>query len=683
MKHLYCIALSLPLFACGGSHTNSNPPTTSERIDYSNLSSATLEPGSLRQASTQELSTLIKNGLRLSINEYRNYSMLIRETAITSAQDSSINTSDNFSTTNVQVAGVDEADSVKYDGKYIYLVTPTQYSEEHPSQTLKIFATDATQVAANELSETILSNDHWGDVSELYLVTENETTTSLAAIRRSWNFITFSEPRLLTTEAVASDMSSRIAIDSFAPYQMHNGINISLYDVRTPSNPAKTWSIAIDGDLLSTRKIGNTLYVVSSFVPSINELNYLPDTDQLQQANEKLIVQTPIEKLLPEYAINEGTPQLLTSTNGCLVPQNTRSTQGHLNLINITAIDLQAQTLVKSVCINTSVEGTYASLNNLYLGGSNDSNGSSDQSFSVIHKFSLEENSVNYSASGSVPGTLGWNAPSFRMDEYQDYLRLITTQYNALGLPQHQLSILKKIEGRSEMEIVAQLPNAQQPEPIGKPREDIYAVRFHTDKAYIVTFERKDPLYVLDLSNPLMLKISGQLQIPGYSTYLHPIGDKYLFSLGNETDENGRPISLKLALFDIQDMTNPIEIDKHLLGNSSTWSEALYDHRALSFLNASNDQVRITLPINLWEDVIDKGDAINQQWLNTSLYQFEINGLNSNKPSLDQLAHLISESNDQQEYPNWNGNDRGILHGNSVFYVHGDKVIASPWPIKK
>lgn len=685
MKPMVKIALlSLPLVACGGGSNSGQHNIQKEppvNTDYSALSESQLEPGPLRQASASELSELVKNGLRVSLSQKQSYGMMVRETAVTN------NTADNksggdFSGTNVQVANVDEADGVKYDGNYIYLATPTEYTDAGAKASLKILATDPLNASVSEVSNTPLDTEHWGSVSEMYLVDSAQGTTGLATIRRSWDFIAFTDKVVNDVgtdgKPLVVDEADKARTASIWPYQMDNGIEITLFDVRTPATPAKSWSLSIDGDLLGTRKIGNTLYVISSFVPSIPTLDYAAETQEAKIANEKLILATQVEKLLPEYSINGGSAQPLNSANGCMIPASTEKTDGHLSLINITAINLASQQLIESVCVNGNVETVYASTESIYLVGSDYSRWENWQSFSVVHRFALNTSGVDYSATGSVEGVLGWGSPSFRMDEHNGFLRMVTTNYGETGEPTHQLNILQKVTGRSELEVVAQLPNKTRPEAIGKPREDIFGVRFNGDKAYVVTFERKDPLYVIDLANPLDPEIAGQLEVPGFSTYLHPIGDNYLFALGNETNSDGVATGVKVSLYDIRNPAEPTEVSKHVFGSAYSWSDALYDHRALSFLSASADQLRITLPVTLYEEVQTE-IFVSSRWVNSGLYQFEVNGLADGKLSLDHVGVVVGESSANQEYPLWGGNDRGILHGDALFYVHGPKVIAGPW----
>ncbi len=672
------LLLCLPLAACGGGSTHDSD-TNTKKADYSQLSEQHLEPGSLRQASATELEQLLKNGLRVSLKNNQNFDTLVRAASVNNTADDVKTEAGGHSITNVQVQGVDEADSVKYDGHYIYLATPTLFTDTGATTSIKIFATDTATAKATEVSTTNLDTTYWGDISELYLVSNEQATTSLATLRRSWNYIA-----LMNTDVRVADSSI------WWPHSMKQGIDIRLYDVRSPASLSKSWSLSIDGNLLSSRKIGNKLYIVSSFIPSIETLDYSDGTDSSNAAksdarirNENLIADTRIEKLLPEYVINDGNPQPLISSSGCLIPVHTDKNQGSLNIINITTVDLNTQQLLNSECISSNVDGIYTSLNNVYLGGSDHTNWNDGidwndwKSFTLIHKFALVDSGVTYQASGSVEGILGWNQPSFRMDEYNDYLRIVTTDYGNFTEPKHLLNVLHKVTGRSELEVVAHLPNAAHPEPIGKPKEDIYSVRFHGAKAYVVTFERKDPLYVLDLATATDPKLAGRLEIPGFATYLHPVGENYLFSLGMETDTNGLQTGVKASLYDIRDMTKPTLINAIVFGNSGSWSSALYDYRAISFLQASNDQLRIAFPMTEIIEANPTDLLINET--HPGLKLFEINGLTQHAASLDFAGEVIDEPAASGDSIFRNGNERGILHDNAAFYVHGATVNGKKW----
>ena len=112
--------------------------------------------------------------------------------------------------------------------------------------------------------------------------------------------------------------------------------------------------------------------------------------------------------------------------------------------------------------------------------------------------------------------------------------------------------------------------------------EMIYSVRFMKDKAYIVTFRQIDPLFVIDTSDPTLPKVLGELKIPGFSNYLHPISDNTLLGIGQDADEEtGQQGGIKLSLFDVSDTAKPEEIDSIILGESGSYAEVLNNHKAL------------------------------------------------------------------------------------------------------
>ena len=118
--------------------------------------------------------------------------------------------------------------------------------------------------------------------------------------------------------------------------------------------------------------------------------------------------------------------------------------------------------------------------------------------------------------------------------------------------------------------------------------ENIYSVRFMEKKAYIVTYKQVDPLFVIDLSDPQNPTKQGELKIPGYSTYLHPFDETHIIGFGYDTNNDGtRNINngLKLSMFDVTDMNNPKELFTEIIGNSSTYSEATYNHKAILYIN--------------------------------------------------------------------------------------------------
>ena len=110
--------------------------------------------------------------------------------------------------------------------------------------------------------------------------------------------------------------------------------------------------------------------------------------------------------------------------------------------------------------------------------------------------------------------------------------------------------------------------------------ERIYAVRFIGDVGYVVTFRETDPLYTVDLADPDHPRVMGELKIPGYSAYLHPVGEDLLLGVGQEATDDGRVRGLQLSLFDVSDLARPTRVQKLRLGGRFSSSEAEWDHHA-------------------------------------------------------------------------------------------------------
>jgi Beta propeller domain len=202
-----------------------------------------------------------------------------------------------------------------------------------------------------------------------------------------------------------------------------------------------------------------------------------------------------------------------------------------------------------------------------------------------IHKFDLTPpDGATYRASGTVPGAL---LNSFSMSEYDGNLRVATTQDAAgFGSPSASSVFVLKQAGR-ELNTIGRIDG------LGRT-ERIYAVRFVGDIGYVVTFRRTDPLYVLDLRNPTAPRLVGELKIPGYSSYLQPIGPGRLLGIGQDADANGRVNGTQLSLFDVSDPTNPKPLSTLKVGGQSN---AEYDHHAFLWWPATKN---IMIPSNVY-----------------------------------------------------------------------------------
>ena len=294
------------------------------------------------------------------------------------------------------------------------------------------------------------------------------------------------------------------------------------------------------------------------------------------------------------------------------------------------------------------------------------------------------------------------------MDERDDYFRVVSSDYSGEE-PDHKLTVLA--QDGNELKAVAHLPNETNPEPIGKPGEDVFAVRFFSDKAYIVTFEQIDPLYVIDTSNPTAPVVQGSLEIPGFSSYLHPLENGYLLGVGqnvelreqdvvvdpdntdgssDNTDATSPPpppiavnTGMKVSLFDITDPQQPSELTSIVKDNAYTPVE--FDYKALTFVE-ENGKYKFALPMEQWGRPEDTGTEESGKGTvaETSIIADLYNALllletdtTVATPALTEVDEM-SAPNDGSRY-GYVGNDRSVIHGDHVYYIHGNQVWHGQW----
>jgi hypothetical protein len=611
------------------------------------LNSATSFDGPLVKAGQQSVSRFIKNGIYSAAFEYANN---LKEGVAepTVSQDSANN---HFSTTNTQESGVDEADRIEYDGNILYLAAYPQWGEG---------ATYQSKVRVLERQNDFSLNT----VSELPLVDKNSNIEGIYQHNERLAVLS------INTQYYTID-TLFFAPEPWAPNE--SKLTLDIYDTALPSHLSIVSHIKIDGVMVSSRRIGDDLYLVTSYTAYIEGLNPNASTEQELLANYLTILNTLDSQLMPQIYRNgdQGTP--LNSTEDCVIPAQATDKDGYAHLLTISRINLTDPNDIQSSCISSLASMVYMSEANLYLSASVDNQ-------TVLHKVSLDAN-LTYQASGKVDGIIGWRgAPNLRISEQDDNLRIVTSDYNT-GEPSHQLSILGQ-QG-NELTILAALPNDRFPEPIGKPGEDIFAVRFFGDRGYIVTFERIDPLYVLDLANPNDPKMLGALEIPGFSSYLHPLNNGYLLGVGqqvnvNNIPENGEvtaePVTqegMKISLFDVSDPTHPLEVNS--IVKPSSYTPVEYDYRALSVLN-NNGSYQFALPVESWKISSDERSGF---WAaSNSLLLLEVD-TTSNNPELIQRSEVRPIVSEQPYASGWQ--DRGIIHGENVYYIHGNQVWQSTW----
>jgi len=675
------IALS---FLIGGCQQNSTPENSST-FDANTQTGLTTKSRLKAVGSDNQLEQYLKQGFSNPNNFIFNSTDM---GTILNADNSETASSESSSATNLQVSGVDEADRIKNDGQYLYSIKQQDYeyiaTTEGPGVTLANVSPQATQ------PPTISVHQIQANPAASHLLTEikvDEANTSIKGLYLTTDLDGNGE------QLIATGSTGQGWVSWYSPWSWQSTqTKLWFYDVSDATAPQQLHNISIDGYLLSSRRVEDTLYLVTRFTPSIEGYLNFPSTTAETAENQALLEQSSLNDLLPKVSINQNEPQQLLQSDNCFIPDTTENNGGYPTLTSITAINLNAPEEMISACYGGRGDGVYASTQNIYLttatNKDSDSDGLDEISFSnntAIHKFALNSNSSSYQGSAVVPGMLSIDGsnPAFLMGERNEVLHVVTSRFKN-NQWQHQLTNLQSNADNTELEIIAQLPNNTNPAAIGKPGERIYAARYIGDRTYLVTFRKIDPLYVIDLSDNTNPLIAGELEISGYSSYLHAVNDGLLLGIGKDAiaDETGDFSwyqGLKLSLFDVSDISAPAEISSIILGQRGTNSPVLNEHHSLSYLASSEGTDKFSIPVSLHQG----GEQIHPwewaDWQHDGLYLFEID----TDPEDADLRHngtLIGEQTSSENlWSSGNYNDRAVIQDSAVHYLHNKDVISADW----
>lgn len=484
-----------------------------------------------------------------------------------------------YTGTNVQEAGVDEGDLMKTDGTYVYSIV--------------------------------------GDSVE---------------IARAWPFEKFGKVAALEPKGVPQDLyllAGRLVVLSTdggtSPADSVQRVFVEVFDVGLPASPKPVKSSEHRGELVGSRMVGPMLHLIVGSTIAGPSLDYIVRWNDLPECPKDNSPSRPTEEMLA--GIDELRKKNMTAIDGYnfsdSIPigdaADRESACGDLmrshlsigsSIISVISQDINSANMGSAVSIAGASGTVYASPGNIYVA---ERYNPIDRMFAedleertVIHRFSIADRIPKYSDTGSVAGHMvdnmfvgsrgsdRFSMSQFAMSEREGHLRVATTigTVSASGsASESRVTVLSLGSG---------MPVAGEVGGLGLG-ERIYSVRFVGDRGYVVTFKKVDPLYVIDLSDPANPVAAGELKIPGFSTYLHPVGDGRIIGIGFDADDQG-PFAwtqgLKLAMFDVSDAANPIEAAKLLLGSRGSYSTAVEEHHAFT-LDA--ERGILALPIDLYE----------------------------------------------------------------------------------
>jgi hypothetical protein len=367
-------------------------------------------------------------------------------------------------------------------------------------------------------------------------------------------------------------------------------LHVDTIDVSDPAAPRLVESRTLQGDLAAARRAGGAIRLVlqSDFVfpegvvwgpvsPDFygwpREVQIKWFEDQLARNQELIVAQTLAGWL--------GSPQVDCNAVHIATAEAPAGLTRVVTLAPAANGAPEPATAVETVLL-AGTNQVYVGTEAVYLTSAytwwNDAQVWKDHTF--LHKLSLASPSATtYVASGGVDGHL---LGSFAMDEHDGVLRVATTDSN--GVTVNRVSTLG-VDGRS-LAVLGSTPDLA-------AGERIFGVRFYGDKGYVVTFRQTDPLFALDLSDPAAPRVTGELHLPGFSTYLQALDATHLVALGRAGDESGRVFGTKIALYDVADPTAPREVAQHVL-SGDVGTEAESDHKAFTLFV---EQGRLALPV--------------------------------------------------------------------------------------
>jgi hypothetical protein len=362
-----------------------------------------------------------------------------------------------------------------------------------------------------------------------------------------------------------------------------------LYDVGDPARPRLLEQLDLDGRYLSARLSGGSVRLVTTSTPVLRGVQpqepYGPAEEAAALArNRELARGVTVEDVLPQAtrrgpdgAVLEAGPAV-----DCGQVRHASSPHGASTLL-VTTLELSAGLAAQDrTGVTTDGELVYASPDRLYVATSRwgtapqpvDDGSRPEGVTTELHGFDTTvAGRTTYTGTGSVDGyVLG----RWALSSYEGHLRVAVTSSPpwAGGQPETSSSLVVLAERGDGLVQTGRVDG------LG-PTETIRAVRYFGDLAVVVTFRQTDPLYVLDLADPSAPRLLGELKVPGFSTYLHPVGEDLLLGVGEEADDTGRVTGMQVSLFDLSDRTRPVQVDRLQLGQ--VWSAALHDSRAFGW----------------------------------------------------------------------------------------------------
>jgi len=494
-----------------------------------------------------------------------------------------------YSTTNVQVKNVDEPDFLKNDDKYVYIVTGDKLTiiEAYPAETAKIILKVGIDIPQGQSIQNIFLN----------------------------------QDRLVIFYQDYQE-NDYIPQYNFAPSKIYTNLtHIIIMDVSSKESPKIIKDYSVNGYYHNARMIGNVVYLISiaevnhfqPIIPLIREdartiispdVFYFDNPESYYNFNMVTAIDIFADTIKSETYMMGGAGTIYMSENNLYITyqknlpyryyQVHEKTRFFEAIVPVLPSNIQAQ--IKEITNDSTISESekWSKVSDLLQNTYNSMSESEKSKLfekiqsaindyelkiqqktlkTVIHKIGLNSGELKYLAKGEVPGRL---LNQFSMDESENRFRIATTSefYSNRSYLHNNVYVLDE-----------NLVRVGALEQIAKD-ESIYSARFMGERLYLVTFQTIDPFFVIDLSTDTP-KVLGELKIPGFSQYLHPYDENHVIGIGRDTKENQwggvQTEGVKLALFDVTDVSKPSAVDVEIIGKQGTDSEVLNDHKAMLF----------------------------------------------------------------------------------------------------
>ncbi len=478
----------------------------------------------------------------------------------------------NYSGTNTQVQGVDEADLVETDGEYLYLISDGD---------LVVLDADPAD-GLDVISRTELD----GDIVGMYLFEDRLTLISQDTphwhIDPLFPLIPVIQPVILPV--IQPGVPVAISMPWLpVPVQMPETPQsvVTVLDVSDPQAITTVEQTFLTGHVVDSRAIDDRVVLVVSDIithPPVEIVTDLDTGEQFYESKDAYLARLAADTWdvqLPGYVATGPDGEYV---HGSLIEEdrtfaeatNQNAQRGMYSLIGFDVDDDSAGPIGQTAVHGLSGQ-IHASAESLYVVGGTYVPGEIGGAYhSAIHKFDLNDPEMPLVATGQVPGTI---VDQFAMDEHEGLFRIATTSG---GWQDRGSNVFVMATEGDQLTTVGSVTGLA-------PTESIYSARFAGDKCFLVTFRRIDPLFTIDLSDPTAPETAGELKIPGYSTYLQMLDEDHLVGIGRDADANGR-WETQLSLFDVSDFDTPTRTDQYLFdGTRSSSSEAEGEHHAFSY----------------------------------------------------------------------------------------------------